>query len=64
MKSKYRVVTSITSSGVEIYNVQRKVWWLPLWYEITWFWDEGSAINRMELEKKKDAYKGRVVRLG
>lgn len=64
MKYRYRVATGISSSGGEIYSVQRKTWWFPLWFEITWFWDEGSAINRMELEKKKDSFKSRVVRLG
>ena len=64
MSRKYRIMTGITSSGTEVYSVQRKAWWFPFWFEIEWFWDEGSAINRMELEKKKDTYKCRVVRLG
>lgn len=64
MKRKYRIMTGITNQGTEKYSVQRKVWWLPLWYEIDWFWDEQSAIKKMELEKRKDMFKSQVVRLG
>lgn len=64
MKHKYRIITGMTYQGNEKYRVQRKLWWLPLWLEIDWFWDEGSAINRMGLEKRKDTFKSKVVRLG
>lgn len=64
MNRKYRIITEISSSGKEIYNVESRLWWLPFWFQLGWFWDEDSAINKMNLEKRKDAYKRKVVRLG
>lgn len=64
MKYKYRIMTGITDQGSDKYSVQRKAWWFPFWYEIDWFWDEQDAIKKMDLEKKKNDFKSRVVRLG
>lgn len=64
MKYKYRVVTALRPSGTEVYSVQLRPWFFPLWFELEWFWDEQSAIDKMNLEKRIDAFKGKVVSLG
>uniref|UniRef100_A0AAU8GHM3 Uncharacterized protein n=1 Tax=Salmonella phage vB_SEnST11_KE22 TaxID=3161173 RepID=A0AAU8GHM3_9CAUD len=64
MKYKYRIITGLRPNGKEVYILQLRPRWLPIWVEMDWFWYEEEAIARMELEKKKDAYKGKVIRLG
>lgn len=64
MKYKYRIITAISGGGNELFLVQfRPVWW-PFWFELSQHSREELAVKWVEIEKKKDAYKGRVVRLG
>lgn len=64
MKRRYRVVTAISESGNEMFVLQTwNIFW-PFWVDVSRHMYEEYATRALETEKKKDAYKGRVVRLG
>lgn len=64
MKRRYRVITVISDHGHEMFVLQSKSIFWPFWVEVSRHGYEEYAFRSLETEKKKDAYKGRVVRLG
>lgn len=64
MKWKYRVITTISESGDELFLVQVRPSWWPFWADMSLHSREELAIKWVEIEKKKDSFKSRVVRLG
>lgn len=64
MKYKYRIITVISNSGKELFSAQfRPVWW-PFWITLGDHVCEEWALEEIKTEKKKDAFKSKVVRLG
>lgn len=64
MKRRYRIITAISDGGTEMFVLQtRNIFW-PFWADVSRHMYEEYAERSLETEKKKDAYKGRVVRLG
>lgn len=64
MKRRYRIITAISAGGTEMFVLQSRHFLWPVWVEVSRHMYEEYAARALETEKKKDAYKGRVVRLG
>ena len=64
MKYKYRIITGIRDYGDEVFIAQFRPVWFPFWISMGGYPEERWAIEAVEKEKKKDAFKSRVIRLG
>jgi len=65
MAHKYRVITTVSPHGKEMFVAQKKVWWFPFWIDISRRFPYAEwAIRDMEAQRRKDTHKSRVVRSG
>lgn len=64
MKRKYRVVTAMSESGNEMFVLQVRYFLWPFWTDVSRHMFQEFAEKSLEIEKQKDSYKGRVIRLG
>lgn len=64
MKRKYRIITALSDGGSEMFVLQTRHFLWPFWTDVSFHSYEEYAEKSLETEQKKDAYKGRIVRLG